>query len=214
MNPGSPSHRRSHKRVNFAGSFVNCPCHICALFKSSDEQHAALLPFVKEGFERGERCLQFVNKSEREERLNLLTAFGIDVDAMQRSGALEIEVWENAYLRDGKFDVTSMLEFVQECLGTGVRRGFPRTRLWANMEWALSGAPGVDDIAEYESRLNYILPLTVDAVVCAYDVTRFSAPLLENIIKAHPYLSADGWGRANPDYVAPDHLLPELRAKL
>jgi hypothetical protein len=30
------------------------------------------------------------------------------------------------------------------------------TRLWANMEWALLDFPGVHDIVEYESRLNYI----------------------------------------------------------
>jgi hypothetical protein len=144
-----------------------------------------------------------LDDSEREERLSRLQGCGIDVESARRFGQLEMEVWENAYLRDGRFDAATMLEFIQEALGTGVRRGFPRTRLWANMEWALSEAPGVDDLASYENRLNYILPHYRDAVVCAYDLKRFSKFKLESIIRSHPYLLADGRVRQNSHYVPP-----------
>jgi hypothetical protein len=33
------------------------------------------------------------------------------------------------------------------------------------MEWALEDRPGVDDLVEYETRLNYILPKYRDPVV-------------------------------------------------
>ena len=52
-----------------------------------------------------------------------------------------------------------------------VKRGIPLkkppgklTRLVANMEWALEDLPGVHDIVEYETRLNYVLPKYDDAV--------------------------------------------------
>src|SRR6266478_1966478 len=44
-------------------------------------------------------------------------------------------------------------------------RGFPLTRLVAHMEWALEDRPGVDDLVEYETRLNYILPKYPDPVL-------------------------------------------------
>jgi len=47
----------------------------------------------------------------------------------------------------------------------GVSQGFPLTRLVAHMEWALEDRPGVDDLVEYETRLNYILPKYPDPVV-------------------------------------------------
>ena len=47
---------------------------------------------------------------------------------------------------------------------SGAVQGFPLTRLVANMEWALEDRPGVDDIVEYETRLNYVLPKYDDAV--------------------------------------------------
>jgi hypothetical protein len=50
-------------------------------------------------------------------------------------------------------------------LETGHRQGFPLTRLLAHMEWALEDRPGVDDLVEYETRLNYLLPRYPDPVV-------------------------------------------------
>ena len=189
---------------------MNCPCHVCGLFGSDDAQYAALLPFVREGLLRRERSLHFIDEQERAERLRRLTEYGINVEDAQRKGELEIAVWEDVYLRDAKFSATSMLELVQECLSAGRRRGFPRTRIWANMEWALNDLPGVDDLVRYESRLNYFLPLSGDAVVCAYDVNRFSASVLEDVVAAHPHVFADGWGGPNPYYMPPDQLLPTL----
>jgi DcmR-like sensory protein len=97
-----------------------------------------------------------------------------------------------------------MLEFLTNALLGGHQCGFVRTRIWANMEWALSGAPGVEALAEYENEFNRLLPQFDDAVVCAYDVTRFTAGILENVVRAHPYLLADGWGRKNQHYIPPN----------
>ncbi len=202
--------RASNKRIDLGGSLFNCPCHVCGLFDSQEAQYAILLPFAAEGIGQGERCLQFVDKHERPDRLQRMTAYGVDVEEAQRKGELEIAVWEDVYLRDAKFSAASMLEFVQDCLQDGKRRGFARTRIWANMEWALNDLPGVDDLVRYESRLNYFLPLSGDAVVCAYDVTRFSAGVVENVVAAHPHVFADGWRGPNPYYVPPDRLLPTL----
>jgi hypothetical protein len=57
-----------------------------------------------------------------------------------------------------------MLALIEEVLAAGKTQGFPLTRLVANMEWALEDRPGVEDIVEYETRLNYILPKYDDAV--------------------------------------------------
>jgi hypothetical protein len=190
--------------VHLAGVPVRCPCHACALFRGPDEQYAALLPFMREGCAHGDRSLHLLDKNERANRLSRLSESGIDVEAAQRIGQLHIEVWEDAYLQGGKFDVDHMLQFVEEALKAGRQRGFARTRLWANMEWALAGAPGAERLADYESRVNVILRQYGDAVICAYDVTRFPSAIVEDVVRAHPYLLADGWGRENPHYVRPE----------
>jgi len=200
--------------VNLSGSALTCPCHVCAFHHGADSQYAALLPFLKEGLDVGDRVVSFVDADEREERLNRLRHSGVDVEAAERNGQLDIVTWDQLYLRGGRFEVEAMLALVHETIDTGRRRGFKRTRVWANMEWALKDAPGVEQLAIYESRLNYILPLYGEAVVCAYDVTRFSASVLEDVACAHPHLCADGWVQDNAHYVPPEELVPELQGRL
>jgi hypothetical protein len=74
------------------------------------------------------------------------------------------------------FDQDAMLAPIQEVLKEGRSSGFGMTRLWANMEWALEDLPGVDQIVEYETRLNHVLPKYDDVVVCTYDLNN-SVPL-------------------------------------
>lgn len=201
-------------KVTLAGSSLGCPCHVCALYGHAEEQYGALLPFLKEGIEAGDRVISFVDPAEREERRNRLRHAGIDVEASERNGQLEISAWDEIYLTDGGFDPDAMLGLVQETINKGRQLGFKRTRAWANMEWALQDAPGVELLAIYESRLNHILPLYGEAVVCAYDVTRFPADVLEDVVRAHPDLCADGWAAVHPHYVPPDQLVPALQSKL
>jgi hypothetical protein len=200
--------------VILAGVPLTCPCHVCAFYNGDSDQYAALLPFITEGLAAGDRVVTFVDAHGHGDRVERLRGAGVDVAAAERNGQLEIQDWEDAYLRGGRFEPAAMLGFVQDSINTGRGRGFPRTRAWANMEWALQDVPGVEQVAVYESRLNYILPLYREAVVCAYDITRFPAAVLEDVARAHPYLLADGLVQANPHYVPPEQLVPELESKL
>ena len=151
--------------VRLAGSVLHRSRHVCAFFHKKDEEYQVLLPFVKEGFEQGHKAFHIVDPAHRDEHLRRLREAGIDVAEAERSGQLEVRRWEDAYLREGHFDQDAMLALIEEVLKGGKAQGFPLTRLVANMEWGLEDRPGVDDIVEYETRLNFILPKYDDAVV-------------------------------------------------
>lgn len=152
------------KSVRLAGSVLDRSRHVCAFFNTKDEEYRVLLPFIKEGFEHGDKAFHIVDPRHRTEHLRRLHEANIDVSAAERTKQLEVRRWEDAYLRDGRFDQKRMLILIEEVLQSGKSQGFPLTRLVANMEWALEDRPGVDDIVEYETRLNYILPKYDDAV--------------------------------------------------
>jgi hypothetical protein len=151
--------------VRLAGSVLQRYRHVCAFFHKKDEEYQILLPFVKEGFEQGHKAFHIVDPAHRDEHLRRLREAGIDVAEAERGGQLEVRRWEDAYLREGHFDQDAMLALIEEVLKGGKAQGFPLTRLVANMEWGLEDRPGVDDIVEYETRLNFILPKYDDAVV-------------------------------------------------
>jgi hypothetical protein len=154
-----------HEEIHLAGSRLQRSRHVCAFFNSSDEEYALLLPFIKEGFDRGEKAFHIVDPALREDHRGRLRAVGIDVGAAERAGQLEVRVWEEAYLRGGHFDQDAMLALIEQVLNAGPAQGYPLTRLVAHMEWALEDRPGVDDLVEYETRLNYILPRYRDPVI-------------------------------------------------
>lgn len=151
--------------IHFAGSTLSTYRHVCAFFHSHDEEYQVLLPFIKEGFKRSEKAFHIVDPELREEHIGRLESAGIDVAAAEQSGQFELRNWADAYLREGRFDQDKMLALIEEVLESGPRQGFPLTRLVAHMEWALEDRPGVDDLVEYETRLNYLLPRYKDPVI-------------------------------------------------
>ena len=153
----------AQQAVKFAGRDFPLNRHVCAFFYSKEEEYRVLLPYVGEGIRAGDKAFHIVDPGHRARHLEVLRSSGIDVDGAVRTGQLEVRSWQDAYLRGGRFDQHAMLALIQEVLG-GAKR-FPLTRLVANMEWALEDLPGVDDLVEYETRLNYILPKFDDPVI-------------------------------------------------
>ncbi len=151
--------------IRFAGSVLGAQRHVCAFFHAPDEEYRVLLPFIKEGFDRGERAFHIVDPALRAEHLRRLESAGIDTKQTEQRGQFELRNWADAYLRDGHFDQDRMLTLIQDVLEGGPRQGFSLTRLVAHMEWALEDRQGVDDLVEYETRLNYLLPRYRDPVV-------------------------------------------------
>jgi hypothetical protein len=204
---------QTSRTVNLARATVNCRCHVCAFFNTRDDEYKVMLPFIKEGFDVGDRAVYILDKNQRSERLQRLAETGVDTARAEASGQLEVRPWENAYLRPGGFDQYAMIDLLEEVAKAATQRGPGMTRLWANMEWALLDFPGVHDIVEYESRLNYFLPNYDMATVCTYDVTKFSASVVMDILRTHPQVIVGGILRENPFYVPPDEFLRELDAR-
>jgi hypothetical protein len=206
------SQHNTHGTLRLAGSQLASAGHVCAFFNTRDEHYDVLMPFIKEGFAAGDKAFHIGDPTLADDHLRRLTAAGIDVEGALTSGQLEVRPWSEMYLRDGGFYQDAMLALAQEVLGAGQARR-RRIRLVANMEWALSEAPGVEDIVEYEARLNYILPNLDDVVICTYDCSRFRANMMLDIMRTHPLVIIGGTLQNNPFYVPPDQFLQELRSR-
>src|SRR4029434_8200694 len=80
----------SNQPIRFAGSVLGAQRHVCAFFHSPEEEYRVLLPFIKEGFERGDRAFHIVDPTLREEHLRWLASARIDVASVEQSGQLEL----------------------------------------------------------------------------------------------------------------------------
>ncbi len=187
--------------------------HICAFFNDIDEEHRVLRSFITDGFAREDKALHIVDPDLREEHLRRLGEAGIDVEEALSSGQLEVRLWQDAYLREGRFDQDAMLAFIEEQLESSAVPGARHLRLVAHMEWSLLDKPGVDDLLEYETRLNYLIPKYDDAVVCTYDLSKFGASVVMDALRTHPVVLIGGMLQENPFFVPPDQYLLEIRER-
>lgn len=202
-----------NRSAEFARGDLGGQHHICAFFNSADEEHRVLGSFIKEGFERGDKACHLVDPDLREDHLRRLADAGIDVAQAMDTGQLELRRWQDAYLSGDRFDQDAMLALIEEVLQSGADSGYPLTRLVAHMEWALRDNPGVGDLVEYETRLNYLLPKYADPVICAYDLSKFSASVVMDVMRTHPVVIIGEVLHENPFFVPPDQLLLELRER-
>ena len=202
-----------NRSAEFARGDLGGQHHICAFFNSADEEHRVLRSFFKDGFDRGDKAFHLVDPELRGEHLKRLAEAGINVQEAMGAGQLEVRPWQDAYLRGDHFDQNAMLDLIEEVLQSADTAGYPLTRLLAHMEWALLDKPGVDNLVEYETRLNYVLPKYDDPVVCAYDLSKFGADVTMDILRTHPVVIIGGVLQENPFFVPPDQFLDEIRER-
>jgi hypothetical protein len=198
--------------IRLAGRNLKNTRHICAFFHSKEEQNKVLMPFFKEGLERGEKIFHIVDARHREEHVCSCQAAGIDVEAAEKSGQLEVRVWEDAYLKDGYFDGDRMVRVLGDVLKS-THETHGRGRLMGNMEWALEALPGVTDLIEYETKLNHVTAKHPDPIVCVYDLNKHSGSVIMDVLRTHPMVIVGGVLQENPLYVEPEEMLAELRRR-
>ena len=88
---GVHAHNRCGSRAVLSASQ-----HICAFFHSHEEEYRVLLPFIQEGFARGEKAFHIVDPARRDAHLQRLAAAGIDTAAAQQRGQFELRTWTEA----------------------------------------------------------------------------------------------------------------------
>jgi hypothetical protein len=201
------------RSVNLAGSALGRHRHICAFFNNFDEQHRVLRSFIKEGFDRGDKAFHIIDPELREDHLKRLVAAGIDVEQAMGTGQLELRRWQDAYLREDRFDQDAMLALLDNVLQLGAAAGYPLTRFVSRVEAALVDRAGVDSWLEYETRVNYVVPKYDNPVICTYDLSKFSASMVMDMMRTHPVVIIGEVLQENPFFVPPDQFLLEIRER-
>jgi hypothetical protein len=140
-----------------------------------------------------------------------LAETGVDVRDAMGTGQLEVRPWQDSTLRGDRFDLDTWLASFEQVLQSGPAAGYAMTRVLGHMEWALVDLPGVDDLIEYEVRVNYLIPKYEDVVICTYDLAKFGASVVMDALRTHPAVIIGGLLQENPFFVPPDQLLLEIR---
>lgn len=199
--------------ISLAGSHLGDTRHVCAFFDSDDEEYQVLLPFMKDGFDCGDKAIHVVNPDQRDDHLRRLAAAGIDTAAVEQRGQLELRYNTDTYLRNGRFDQDRMLAVFEQLASGNAKHGFPLTRIVCRMDWAAESREFVDNVIEFESRVNDVWRRHDDAVICTYHLGHFSGDAVTDILRTHPVVILGGILQRNPFFVPPDQFVREFRKR-
>jgi hypothetical protein len=203
--------RKNLAPISLAGSQLGQTRHVCAFFNSDEEEYRVLLPFIKDGFERGDKAIHVVNPDQYGDHLKRLADVGIDSAAVQQSGQFELRSNVETYLKDGRFDQDRMLQSFEQMAGPDA--GFSLSRIVCRMDWVPDGQSHIDDLIEFEARINDVWCRHDDAVICVYNLSKFSGDTVIDIMRTHPLVIVGGTLQHNPFFVPPVEFLREIRAR-
>jgi hypothetical protein len=118
--------------------------HLCFIYETPEQQFAAIVPYIRFGLERGEKCVYIVDHNEASTVPNALRSGGIDVESAVASNSLTILTKKDAYLKRGFFDPDWMIGFLKEACDAALASGYPALRATREMTWILGGEPGIE----------------------------------------------------------------------
>jgi hypothetical protein len=199
--------------IPFAGSQLDQTRHVCAFFNSTDEEYRVLLPFIKDGFQSGHKAIHVVNPDQRQDHLHRLGAAGIDAAAAQQSGQLEVHANTDVYLPEGRFDPDRMISAFEQLASGNSGSGYPLSRICCRMDWTVRDQSHIDDVIEFESRVNDVWRRHEDAVICTYHLGQFRGDEVIDIMRTHPMVIIGGILQQNPFYIPPAEFLQEFRQR-
>jgi hypothetical protein len=126
---------------------------------------------------------------------------------------LELRTNVEAYLRDGRFDQDRMLQVFEKLSSGNDNGGYPLSRMVCQMDWAADDRSHIENLVEFESRVNDVWRHHEDAVICVYDLAKFGGDTVIDIMRTHPMVVIGGILQPNPFYVPPEEFLRELRER-
>ena len=179
--------------------------HICSLYDTEEEQLATAAAYLADGIWHGEQGLYIGANRDAVRRFRAaLDATGLDAAALAGRGALIELTHEDAYLVDGHFSYERMLTTLNEAVEQAVGDGFSGWRGCGEMSWLLAGAPGSEQVFEYEAALHQFFSSRRACGLCQYNRKLLPARLIDMALATHSTAVIAGRQRFNPFFQSGD----------
>lgn len=169
-----------------------------------------LNPYLKEGIDLGDQVVTILESNRHPQHRNRLESAGINVDEAVQRDQLKVVASEDSYLKDGIFAVERMYRMLEEAVLAAERSEFRHIRTLGDMEWALHGCPGTEDLMTYEARVNQLTPHHDCTLLCAYDINKFSGRVIADVLATHSHVLLGGQIYENPYFIDPVVYLSKL----
>jgi PAS domain S-box-containing protein len=177
--------------------------HFALIYEDRAEQMATVVPFVRQGIERGERCMYIVDDDSRDELVAALRDGGVDVDAALDAGQLSIHSVEETYLDGGEFDADEARDLLRSAIEEALDE-YEGFRVTAEETWLVNDEAAQREFMNCEAHVNDLVEDENAMALCQYNRAELPPEVVEGVIETHPYLVYDGTACPNDYYTPPE----------
>jgi hypothetical protein len=161
--------------------------HVIMFHSDSDDKHQVLFTYLKAGLDQGEAAAYVASEETPDEIRQAMRRFGIDVNELEKRGALRVIDYRDWYIVGGKFNVTETIERWKRLCDEVIAKGFKGLRVTGETACFFRERM-VRELVEYEQALHRVLDLSM-AAICAYDsrvvANERGGELYLDLIKTH-----------------------------
>ncbi|MBU4534261.1 MAG: PAS domain S-box protein [Euryarchaeota archaeon] len=167
--------------------------HLGLIYNTRQEWKETIVPFIKLGLEKGEKCAYIMDSSYDNKLRDYLKKEGVEVSSYEKSGQLVLLDESEAYNKDGDFEPAIMIQLLINEAHKALDDDFKALRISGEMSWVLQDQSGLDRLLEYENRLNQdFLPRYPCSIICQYDLQKFDPEIIKGVVMTHSYLIKGG----------------------
>lgn len=176
--------------------------HACLVYDDDERRDSALLTFLGQGLDRGERVVYLARTAD--------DPLAAELSSRAREGQLEVLPSEDCYLYEGTFAPERALAGFRTVLDDAAARGFATVRTAGGPPPAVTKNGASSDLPAYERGAGSLFAGGRLVSICTYDTRILPSASLLGILDAHPivmYALADD-GRVEVSGAAGNSLAP------
>jgi len=170
--------------------------HFCLFYETKEDLLDFFIPFFKAGLDHHEFCLCVASDPLiAEEAKRVMRQAFPDFERYLAEGQIELTPHTDWYLKDGHFDEQRVLQGWIDKLDQALAKGFSGVRFAANI---LLEKSDWESFARYEGKLEETLRDLQIEGLCAYNLNRYSAANVLDIMHHHQFTLARRDGTWEP----------------
>src|SRR5579864_2928954 len=163
--------------------------HSCCFYATKQDLLDVLVPYFKDGLERGESCLWVISGPlSAEDAKRALRQAVPDLDRHQASFSMEFIRSSEWYLKAGVFDTERVIHAWNRKLRQALARGHVGLRVSGDTGWLTN--KNWQDLLDYETKLNHSIPDERMRVLCTFPVAASGASDLLDVAHVHHAVAA------------------------
>ncbi len=162
--------------------------HVIFVYNSLEAKYQVLFNYIRSGLENGEAAAYVTSEENPKQIRDAMKRLRFDVEKYEKTGALKILGYEDIYIIDGKFSITTTMNLWKKLYNEALKQGFNGLRVTGEMTCFFQHNL-VEQLIEYERALHRVLDIPIIAA-CAYNantVMEADNPidLYNELLKAH-----------------------------